>query len=577
MIKSFSTAAAVVVTALSLWSHDVEACGCFAPPDPTVPIVQAGERILFSVENGVVTAHIQIQYAGDAKDFGWLLPLPSVPSLKLGTEELFTQLIATTQPRYFVTTSVNGNCGGGFLGGLANSRASSAPAAEDSAGGGSSPLVIQSSVGPYDYAVLKADNKDAMLKWLNDNRYFIPTGTEDVVGPYIQPGAYFLALKLKSGKSTGDIAPVVLTYPSQLPMIPIILTSVAAQPNMGIQVWMLGNGRAIPRNYHHVIVNDALIDWLNTARNYNDVVIKAVSEAPEKHAFVTEYAGPSDVMRDVLDPVGRFGTQADLASQDRPVSFVQYLFDHDFAPAPAGQQGRGFFGQPTLPPALKSLVLATVPVPPALRGQTIRTPNLGTVTITDDTFLSQLGFILGSFRDQNPSLFVGYPTTFDLQTLAAEVFTKVVTPAREAGALFKKFPTLTRLYTTLSPQDMSKDPVFSFNPSLLGVSRDHTANLQVNCGLAGTFSESPARLVTEQGWIIKYPRGQANAPEATFASGPGALRIETLAEEGNPTVTLDNTPPLEKLQSSGCGCSTVDPLGVGLFAIGAMLRRRRAS
>ncbi len=94
-----ASSAAVVVSALTWFSQPAEACGCFTPPDATVPIVQAGERILFAVENGVVTAHIQLQYAGDAKDFGWLLPLPSVPVVKVGTDELFTRLIATTQPR----------------------------------------------------------------------------------------------------------------------------------------------------------------------------------------------------------------------------------------------------------------------------------------------------------------------------------------------------------------------------------------------------------------------------------------------------------------------------------------------
>src|SRR6476659_7712803 len=89
-------------------THEAAACGCFTPPDPSVPIVQAGERILFSVDNGSVTAHIQIQYAGDAQDFGWLLPLPSVPTLQLGTDELFANLINTTQPKYRLTTAYNG-------------------------------------------------------------------------------------------------------------------------------------------------------------------------------------------------------------------------------------------------------------------------------------------------------------------------------------------------------------------------------------------------------------------------------------------------------------------------------------
>jgi hypothetical protein len=555
------------VAALSvLGSTTAEACGCFAgPTTATTPVIQAGERILFAVQNGKVTAHIQIQYAGDAKDFGWLLPLPSVPTLKVGTEELFTQLINTTQPRYFVQVNATGNCGGGFgFGGSpAPSANSEARGGVDDTGAGS-PLVIQSSIGPYDYAVLKADNKDAMLKWLADNRYFIPVGTEDVVGPYINPGAYFLALKLKSGKATGDIQPVVLEYPSQLPMIPIILTSVAANPNMGIQVWMLGTGRAIPRNYRHVVLNDSQLDWFNQARNYNDVVIRAVSEAPEKHAFITEYAGPANVMHDVLDGPNRYGTQAALASQPTPIDFVEYLFSNGYIPPPSNQNGFGRFA-PVLPPNVKSVVFSQIPYPTALRG-----------VADEDEFLRRIDFYLGDYRRQNPQLFVGYETTFNPQTLAAEIFEKVVKPAREAGALFKQYPTLTRLYTTLSPQDMNRDPVFSYNPTLAPVSRDHTATYEVNCGVAGNQFTSPGRLITEQGWSLKYPNGRQQTPERELVVGPSALRIETLAEEGAPIVDLDNSAPIRKVEGCG-GCSAVSPLGLGLVALLAGLRRRRAN
>src|SRR5689334_19499386 len=95
-IAAAALAAAAVTLAAPRAAH---ACGCFTPPDPSVPVLQAGERILFAMENGVVTAHIQIQYAGNAAEFGWLLPLPSVPILELGTDELFTTLTNQTQPK----------------------------------------------------------------------------------------------------------------------------------------------------------------------------------------------------------------------------------------------------------------------------------------------------------------------------------------------------------------------------------------------------------------------------------------------------------------------------------------------
>jgi Uncharacterized protein conserved in bacteria (DUF2330) len=560
MIRRLTAAAVVASLGVALGSQSAQACGCFAPPDPTVPIVQAGERILFSVDNGVVKAHIQIQYAGEARDFGWLLPLPSVPTLQLGTEELFTQLINTTQPRYFVNTVTTGTCSGRS----ATVFGSAAPsAANDSAGaesnGSSSPLVTQASIGPYDYAVLKADDKTAMFNWLTTNHYFIPTGTDATVGPYIHPGAYFLALKLRSGKSAGDIQPVVLEYASDIPMIPIILTSVAAQPNMGIQVWMLGAGRAIPRNYNHVIINDSQLDWLNQAKNYNDVVIKAVSETPEKHAFITEYAGLSDVMKDVLDPPGRFGSIATLATLNDPANFVEYLFNNGYAPTTT--QGFGFF-RAALTPNLKAMVLQAIPLPASLAAQ----------GVTDDQFLQNLRFYLGDYRTQHPADFAQWSSTLDAPALAAQIDEKIVKPALAAGAVFRQHPYLTRLYTALSPEDMNRDPAFSFNPTLPQVSRDHTATLKVSCGLGGDFSTSPATLTTEQGWTYSLPNRQA-APNV--GTGPGALRIETLADEGGPLVILDNQKSIA--QKFGSGCSSVDSLfGVsGALAMVVSRRRRR--
>src|SRR5947209_3400621 len=89
------------------------ACGCFAPPNPTVAVVQAGEKILFAVDGQTITAHVQIRYQGDAAEFGWLVPLPSVPEVSVGTDELFARLSAATAPSFTLTTRTM-RCGGGF-------------------------------------------------------------------------------------------------------------------------------------------------------------------------------------------------------------------------------------------------------------------------------------------------------------------------------------------------------------------------------------------------------------------------------------------------------------------------------
>ena len=559
MTNFVQVVAVLVGAAVVSFSARAEACGCFAPPDSATPIVQAGERILFAVQNGKVTAHIQIQYAGDAKDFGWLLPLPSVPVLKVGTDELFTALLAQTQPTY-VVQNVQGKACPNAGPSLSLGCASYAPTASvrgipDEAVPPPTPLVVRSSVGPYEYAVLKADSKTDMLKWLSDNRFFIPTGTEDVVGPYIRPGSYFLALKLKSGASSGDIAPVVLEYASQLPMIPLILTSVAAQPNMGIQVWVVGTGRAIPRNFHHVVINDAQLEWMNGVSNYAEVVTRAVAEAPDKHAFVTEYAGTSSVMRDRLAPPGRFGTVEALAAKTSPGAFVEHLKATSF-PSTAGGP---------LPAPIKSLIANAIPDPPALRQR----------GVVEDQFYDALDYYLGDFRTQNPDVFVGYQSSFDAPVLAREIFNTWVASMRETDALFTTFPKLTRLFTTLSPQDMTADPVFSFNPSLPDVALEHTASLVMNCGTSD--------LKTEQGLSLPVQGGFPRSTLTRKGPTPFALRLETLSEEGPPVVVTDNATAIRDVLDPDAaaampteGCAAVDPTSLALVVLVARLRRRRA-
>ena len=535
---------------IALYSRRADACGCFTPPNPTVPVVQAGERILFAVENGKVTAHVQVQYSGaSGQDFGWLLPLPAVPTLELGTDELFTQLTTTTQPRYTMNTVLSPDCrqafasGGGAGGGSASGGAGGGNFGFADAGSAMSPLVVQDSVGPYDYAVLRADSKSDMLDWLTANHYFVPAGTDDSVGPYIHPGAFFLALRLRPGNGTGDLQPVVLHYQSDFGVIPITLTSTGAQENMGVQVWMLGTARAIPRNYNHTILNDAVIDWPSNGANYNNVIIRAVGEAPGKHTFVTEYAGPSTVMKNVLTPVGRFGSKSELAAQPTPAAFIDYLFAHRFQSV----SSLSMFSGPVLPGTLKAILGKYIPPAPGF---------------PPDTFYAYYR----SLEAQAP------PPNFQPQAMANEIWERVVVPVRAASALFDTLPTLTRLYSTISPADMNKDPAFSFNPSLPTVSNVHRATMNVACSRSTGFEES-AVLTTEQGWDLEYPNGRFASVGIDRSRLPASLVIEVLREEGAPQNLVSNIAGMEPPQPlRGCGCQS----GAGaLLALAALLLRRR--
>ena len=571
--KWFGLAAGLCGTLLLGDTRDAAACGCFAPPDPSVPVVQAGERIVFGESNGQVVAHIQIQYQGDAKQFGWILPLPALPTkadgtpgIDLGSDELFTQILNKTQPKYRLNRIYPNACAPfGFANAAAPTAGAAGGAQDKNASDGSSPLVIEESIGPYETAVLHGDDKTEMLNWLNQHSYFIPTGTTDVVSQYTHPGAYFVAVKLLSGKSAGDLQPVVVRYASDLPMIPIVLTSVAANPNMGIQVWVLGSARAIPRNYYHTVLNDAAIDWSTSGQNYNDVIIRAVNETPKHHTFVTEFAGPSSTMQGVLDPANRFGTQSALQANTDPVQFVEYLLNNGFgisngATGPGPVQRFGF----SFSSAFLSVLGQYIPVPQDLANQ----------GVTPTQFYSQISY----YATTEQAYFAGLK--FDPVMAAADVWSRVVTPTLDAAKLFYNYNYLTRLYTTLSPEDMNEDPVFSFNPDLPAVDNVHQATLTYHCAWMGGIDDGT--LLTADGFTLDYPNGN---PPATLPNMPATLRTEILRESGPPQVVADNQSAIDGDLGIG-GCSVAPGAasrGAGGFALailvglGLVTRRRRGA
>jgi hypothetical protein len=365
------------------------------------------------------------------------------------------------------------------------------------------PVVAEGGVGPYDYAVLKADSKDDMLNWLTANHYYVPVGTDDAVGNYIHPGAYFLALKLMPGKSSGDIQPIVVHYASDLPMIPLVLTSATATADMPVWVWLLADARAVPRNYYHVVLDDAALGWhldgTSQPYNYEAQVAAAVREAPGNHAFATEFAGVASGVRQQLFPTGQFGDLTALAALTNTGDYLRYLKSNNYP-----------FGS-----TLVSILAKYMAQPPGL-----------------GVDAANYFYNFDYWYAMRPWAFQGVDLSFDPVALTDEIDRRLVTPMRAAARLFQGVQYLTRLHTVISPIDMTRDPVFGQNPFLPDVSPAHAATMQYRC------TDQPyvwdGVLNTEQGFAVPQ-----SFPAASRL--PASLRVEILREDGLPEVLVDHT------------------------------------
>ena len=347
----------VVLTALValLVPGVARACGGFFC-NRQAPVEQAGEQILFAVEDGDVVAHIQIQYEGPPTEFAWVVPVPAMPELGTGTEELFTQLGARTLPDFATRRDQWDSCTDGVNPLSGSAGGARGVADEGESGGHGVDVTFRGAVGPYDAAVVSSEDPAELLTWLEQNGYDLPEGADDLIGSYVAKGDHFVALKLLADRDDGDLVPITLRFAWDGPCIPIRLTSIAAVPDMSIRTWIIGNARAVPTNFRHVLIDLARLDWECGPSNYTSVVTDAANEA-DGHAFVTEYAGPSDLMRGALYDDARIRLD-ELSGASSAYDFIWRVLGQGLSPtnalravlanhivAPEGGDARAFIDQ----------------------------------------------------------------------------------------------------------------------------------------------------------------------------------------------------------------------------------------
>ena len=125
---------------------------------------------------------------------------------------------------------------------------------------------------------------------------------EPLIDVYTVEGMVFLAMKLQPDQGAQDIQPVVMTYDSTQPVIPIRLTAVAANPNMVIQTWVFADHQAVPTNYAHptIDMNNMRVDWSTFNGTNYEWLLNQYIDLYQGRAFITEYAQPTQNMFNVI-------------------------------------------------------------------------------------------------------------------------------------------------------------------------------------------------------------------------------------------------------------------------------------
>ena len=288
------------------------ACGgAFCSSIQPVAVEQNAERILFEINpKGFISTTVEISYTGDPNDFAWVVPVPSAPDLEVTPGDVLLRMDDATSPILNGQRTRCGQSGQRFGGCDTGGGLALAPVAASASllgcasagydgdyfeGDGYDGVDVQEyeQVGPYDPRVVSSDDPAALIDWLNTNGYFVNEAMEPYIASYVLSGSSFLAMRLAPDAGTSDIAPIRMTYPGKTPMIPLILTAVAAEPEMSILAFIAGDSRYQSGNYANVLMDPAWLryDPFGFETNYF-AVSSWLADRVGGHAFFTEYAGP---------------------------------------------------------------------------------------------------------------------------------------------------------------------------------------------------------------------------------------------------------------------------------------------
>lgn len=216
-VRPWSAVSALIAFATTIVAGPAVADGLFLPDRASflryrekAYIHEPEQKAAIIFRNGMEDLIISPRFSGPAARFAWVIPTPSRPSVGKVDGALFhelSRLAVQYQP-----------------------RPSGREGKQAFAGTRSVTVLERKPVGAYDVAVLQADDPRALLQWLRQNDFAVPSRAEKPIRDHVREKWTFVAMRVRvpeaaRGLREGTLAPIRLTFPTKTPVYPLRLSS----------------------------------------------------------------------------------------------------------------------------------------------------------------------------------------------------------------------------------------------------------------------------------------------------------------------------------------------------------------
>lgn len=209
----------LLASALLFCPDVAEACAPAPPHGQDVTI--AGEEAVIAWDAATKTEHFvrRAQFESSAKDFGFLVPTPTKPTLAEADANVFQRLHDKTKPEIQTRTELEPSfsCLSLFM--LKASRDAATSAAPEQA---AVRVLGVEHVSGYEAAILQADDAEALRKWLDEHGYEARPALTSWLAAYVANKWIITAFKIvdKSGSHQPASSAVRMTFKTERPFYP---------------------------------------------------------------------------------------------------------------------------------------------------------------------------------------------------------------------------------------------------------------------------------------------------------------------------------------------------------------------
>lgn len=197
----------------------VSADGGIIPP-PDYYVREDSQKAVIVYDQGMETLILSVEFSGDAKQFGWLIPTPARPEVSKSSDELFKSLedLTAGERVYALDKNIIQPMGLGSQESVT--------------------VLERKKIDIYDIAVLESTSSQDLANWLKDNGFQYPEKEAYIFDDYIKNNWIFTAVKVQSEfldtvaskrLSEGRATPLQLVFKSENIVYPLKISAVQVE------------------------------------------------------------------------------------------------------------------------------------------------------------------------------------------------------------------------------------------------------------------------------------------------------------------------------------------------------------